>query len=207
MPRTFELIRDYYTEKDYIYKRKTATFNPGLTILVGCNGSGKTTLLHQLSQNLGKLNIPVFSWDNYHEGGSHAMDTAGFDEDFRGLAAMCQSSEGERILFNFGDVAKRLGNFVRQHNDSNEIWILLDAMDSGLSIDGVLEVKDFFGFLQKEIKGKDVYIIASANEYELARDNDCYSVIDLKYVGIDSYEEYKKLILKSRAHKDKRYSK
>ena len=36
----FEIIRDYYQEKEYIYNKKNIEFEEGLTVLVGCNGSG-----------------------------------------------------------------------------------------------------------------------------------------------------------------------
>ena len=37
----FEIIRDYYNEKEYIYNNKNIELEEGLTVLVGCNGSGK----------------------------------------------------------------------------------------------------------------------------------------------------------------------
>lgn len=77
---------------------------------------------------------------------------------------MC-SSEGENISLNLSKIASKLRKFVEtgdngdrfnalaktlalkddneENNVSNERWILLDAMDSGYSIDNVIEMKDF----------------------------------------------------------------
>ena len=52
MSRKFTLIKDYYDEGFNLYKKKTITIKPGVTVLVGCNGIGKTTLLHQIRDRL-----------------------------------------------------------------------------------------------------------------------------------------------------------
>ena len=48
MSRRFKIERDCYEDKNYLYKKGHVTFQPGLTVLVGCNGCGKTTLMKQL---------------------------------------------------------------------------------------------------------------------------------------------------------------
>lgn len=52
MSRRFVLERDYYEEGVNLYKKKTVTIDPGVTVLVGCNGIGKTTFLRQLRSKL-----------------------------------------------------------------------------------------------------------------------------------------------------------
>ena len=69
MSRKFKLYKDYYDEGYDIYKKKTITIKPGVTVLVGCNGIGKTILLHQIRDGLKKEKIPCISFDNLKDGG------------------------------------------------------------------------------------------------------------------------------------------
>lgn len=103
------------------------------------------------------------------------------------------------------DIRKEL-ELLRNHK---ERWLLLDATDSGLSIDNVIEFKDLFNLIIDEGKkfDKEVYIIISANEYELARNEQCFDVNAGKYITFKDYDDYREFILKSRDKKDKRYNK
>ena len=56
-------------------------------------------------------------------------------------------------------------------------------------------------------KGKDIYIIVSANVYEMCRGEKCFDTYLGKYVDIKSYDEYREFILKSRERKEKREEK
>ena len=85
---------------------------------------------------------------------------------------------------------------------------MLDAIDSGLSVDNVIEYKELlFKTILEDCKkrGIEVYIIVSANEYELARGEKCFDVQNCEYVDIPDYETYRKLIINSRKYKNKRY--
>ena len=88
-----------------------------------------------------------------------------------------------------------------------ERWILLDAIDSGYSIDNVVELKDLINLIFEDSAkvGIDMHILASANAYELASGENCFDVNAGKYLTFESYDDYKKFILKSRKKKDKRY--
>ena len=168
MSRKFKLYKDYYDEGYDIYKKKTITIKPGVTVLVGCNGIGKTTLLHQIRDGLKKEKIPCISFDNLKDGGSNSISEASFYGNFDFMAnAMC-SSEGENIVLNVGNLASRIGTFVKYGEDPKEKkciqlarsidkmngeekeeseipkerWILLDAVDSGLSVDNVIDIKE-----------------------------------------------------------------
>lgn len=91
--------------------------------------------------------------------------------------------------------------------ETKERWLLLDAIDSGFSIDNVAETKDFFKMVINDFAdhGYDLYIVASANEYELANGENCFDVMNGKYVQFKDYDDFKKFILRSREKKDKRY--
>lgn len=154
-----------------------------------------------------------------------------FLEDFRFVAESMSSSEGENIVLNLMDLAGKLGRFIktgiykRRYNPfegvfkkdessdkdiemSNERWILFDTVDSGLSVDNIVELKEgLFKTIIEHEKDNDIYIVVSANEYEMAREEQCLDVYNGKYVAFKDYEEYRDLILKSRKWKEERSEK
>lgn len=231
MSRKIKLIKDYYDEGFNLYKKKTIEIKPGVTILVGCNGIGKTTLLHQIRYALKEENIPYVLFDNLKNGGNNSVSEAFYYEDFAfGATAMC-SSEGENIVMNMGKLAARLGGFVKTGEDTkdakfkalarslarledkpeeekeipNERWILLDAVDSGLSVDNIVDLKEqLFKTILEYNYGNEIYIVVSANEYEMARNEQCFDVYNGNYVKLKDYEEYRKLILQSKEWKYQR---
>ena len=111
-----------------------------------------------------------------------------------------------------GSEVDKLAKIFRPDLEEDEIitkerWILLDAVDSGYSIDNVIELKELFNLILYDSHklGYEVYIVVSANEYELAADMNCLDVAEGKYVTFDEYDNFKKFILKSREKKNKRY--
>ena len=203
-----KIYQDYYSDDDKIYDKKFATFKSGLTILVGCNGSGKTTLLHQIKYHCKKKGIPCFEFDNYSQGGSHAIGELVFHQQFESMALDLQSSEGEKISNNLARTAGKIGRFMREHADQKEIVVLFDAIDSGLSIDNVVDVKDFIkNMLIPDCtkSGVELYVIASANAYELANGEQCFDVNKCQYIRFDDYDGYRQFIFDTRQRKDKRY--
>lgn len=206
MSRTFEIEnRDYYNEKEYLFRRKQVTIEPGVSVLVGCNGTGKSTLIHIIKEDLEEKEINFTFYDNLIHGGSNAKSKAGFYGDMTHLMSLVCSSEGEGIVSNMGKFVYSVGKYLRKHKDSKEVWILLDAVDSGLSVDNVIEIKELFKLIIDDHKDKDIYIVISANEYELAREEQCFDVYGCKYITFEDYEDYRKFIIKSRERKDKRY--
>lgn len=190
-----------------IYNRKNITVETGLTVLVGCNGAGKSTLLSYIKNDLDKNDIPVFMYDNVHDGGSRSTSNAIFRNQISLAATLFCSSEGEKINLNIQQIAGQLGQFIRQNQDKHEIWMLFDAIDSGFSIDNIQETKNnlFTTIISYcESRGIDIYIVVSANSYEMANGERCMDVWDGKYVRFNNYDEYKGFILKTRKRKDKR---
>lgn len=218
--------RDPYDEGFSICSSKRTEFKEGLTVLVGCNGIGKTTTLHNLREQLRKENIPWFEYDNLYDG-KRSADEALMSGNFGLVAQLKFSSEGESIYTNISAIASKIGKFVtsgeNKHNlfanifgdgdkeeiKSNKRFILFDAVDSGFSIDNVIEIKSLFNFIIKDAqkRGLEIYIIISCNEYELADGSNCMDVTTGKYLKFNNYEEYKKFILDTREKKNKRYEK
>ena len=228
MSRIIKTWRDPYDAGFSTCRKKQIEIQQGLTVLVGCNGSGKTTLLHNIKSELKKEDIPVFYYNNEKDGGNNSISESIFYGNLSITATALCSSEGENISLNLSKIASKLRKFVEtgdtgdrfnalaktlalkddneENNVSNERWILLDAMDSGYSIDNVIEMKDFFDLVIKDAKefGIELYIVISSNEYELAHESKCFDVMEGKYIQFASYEDYKKFILRTREKKDKR---
>lgn len=205
----FEIIRDCYNEKEYIYNKKNIELEEGLTVLVGCNGSGKSTLLRQIKDLCKQSNIPCYYFDNLTEGGSNARKRASFYGDAMFLAQSLCSSEGENINLNIYNSASKIGNFVNKNEKADKIFILMDAVDSGLSIDYVIELKELlFKTIIKDTskRGLKTYIIVSANEYEMVRNEKCFLIPNMKYKTFENYDEYRNFIIDSRNKKNKRYN-
>lgn len=192
--------KNYWGEEP-LYKKNTVELNPGVTVLVGRNGSGKTTLLRQLKQILDKDKIPYLSYDNVFDGGSKAVNDVlegiSFFKDTKNKAAVfatkCLSSEGQNIIINLSEFARTVGNFMKDNKDKEKVFILFDAIDSGLSIDNIIEVKNFLKIIADD--APNAYIIVTANSYEMCYQSLCYDVKNSRYIGFFDYEDYKDFIL------------
>lgn len=205
-----KIISNYYDEEDRLYDYDSLNLEPGLTILTGCNGSGKTTLLTQISEYCKKKSIPFLRYDNQKEGDATAMSAALLSDDINGLALDAMSSEGERIINNVGRCATKMGKLVVSSIKKGEkqIFMLLDGIDSGLSIDGIIDIKEnLFNFIVKDAKkdGLDVYILASSNTYELANNSRCLNVVTGEYYIPKTYERYKLEVITTYERKCQRY--
>lgn len=230
-----EVWRDPYDAGFNTTKPKEIDLQPGLTVLVGCNGTGKTTLLMNIKDYC-KDNIPIMKYDNLSDGGSGSYGEYINSGQFNKLAYLTQASEGECIKYHIGELSESIRYFIEYGNDNSrknkllnslesisykdkiearnkrflecrERVFLFDAVDSGLSVDNIIELKDFFNLILEESKkfDKDIYIIISANEYELARNANCFDVNLGKYIRFKNYEDYRSFIIKTRERKEKRY--
>lgn len=192
-----------------LYKCDSFTFTPGITSLVGCNGSGKSTLLGFTENYLEKADITYLEWNDRQSGGYNLMDKfLNFDNNIEGLAAMALSSEGERIVHGLGDIFPKMGSLVRK-GSGKPLVVLFDAIDSGMSVDEIIEIRSiFFDTIlpDAEANNTELYIIIAANNYEWCADSRIHN-IDIttgKSLTISSYEDFKKIILKSRDIKNLR---
>ena len=221
MSRNFRFDRYPYDDVK-IYEKGSVTFEPGITVLVGCNGSGKSTLLRIVESKLRAGNIPVMFLNTLSAAGDQC-GRALLDGNIQLAAAGLSSSEGEKMMLCIGQFAAKVRNFIRTgkgersrfadvfgHENpetaSNERWILIDSADSGLSIDSLAEVNDFLHLMAEDTeKGScELYVVISTNQYELAAGNRCINVQTLRPVSVKSYGRYRQIILKSRERKDAR---
>ena len=212
-----QIERDPYEDERKFYTKRKATFLPGVTTLIGCNGIGKTTLLHNIKDELMVKGVPVFLFDNMSDdGGGHAgvnmlsriltsVDKKE-DDSFELAALLYTSSEGECIKNALIQFANQLLRNFKKYVGFGEYWILFDAIDSGLSLDTIEYLKQYlFKVLIKKLPSdSQVYIISSSNSYELSEGTQIFSVTQMKYVNVKTYNAYKKAILNSLEYKNKR---
>ena len=187
----FNIKKNWYDSKCPLYKKSKITINPGITVLVGKNGIGKTTLLMQIEQSLKKQKIPYLTYNELTDG-RWSMQRALDAQNMQFLATLYQSSEGQKIHLNLGQFAEKVGRFISKYRNET-VFVLFDAIDSGLSIDNIAEVKDFFDLVVKD--NPNVYIIVSANSYEMANGSSCFDVQKCEYCTFTDYNDYRTFIL------------
>ena len=231
---TINTWRDPYDAGFTTIKPKQVSFQPGLTVLVGCNGAGKSTLLMNIKEEVAEQKLPCHSYDNLVDGGNHlGAILGGYGEEGDDLAlgvSLFMSSEGEEIKGNITRESRLYKSFLElgyynnrdyklrrifKDKDENEKIIsnvrilLFDAVDSGMSVDAVIEIKALFDTMMQDAAkmGIELYLIISANEYELARGSQCFDVNTDKYLTFADYEEYRDFIIKSRMKKEVRNKK
>ena len=182
-----------------LYRKKSIDLVPGLNVLVGPNGVGKTTMLKCIRGILEKNNLEIFEYDNLKKGGSNALSSAAFFGDITSMAKLMTYSEGESIFFNMTSLTQSMGSFVQAQQSKGEPAIILfDAIDSGLSIDFMLDIKNIFDLMHRMDKDDSLYIICTTNSYELAENSYCWDVHSSKPVKFDKYEQFRKFILNIR---------
>ena len=193
-----------------LYQRKEFTFVPGLNSLVGCNGSGKSTLIDIfLIPSLRKDKIEHYKYNDRRQGGSMLMDRMlNVDDDMYGLVRMYVSSEGERIVVGLEKVITALPSFFKE-NKGKPTFLLLDAIDSGMSVDEICEIKELLlDVVIPDAKSRfdiDLYVVIAANNYEWCNDDRIHNIdiTTAKTLKFKSYEEYVDQIKASRTRKDK----
>lgn len=225
MSREFKMKTRDPRETGYpVYKHTKFTINPGLTVLTGCNGAGKTTLIQVIKDHLKQNDILFTHYDNHKDGGSYAQSVALADGRADVVFGLMSSSEGEGININLRDILGRVIKYTQTLNPrdlrsrderfdffrkeiefkTDEVWVMLDASDSGMSIDAVINLKFVLHELERLLieKGKVVYIIVAANEYEMCVDEQCLDVKGLRYHTYKTYKLYKRAILNSAKYKE-----
>ena len=154
-------------------------------------------------------NIPdalILKYDDRFDGGHNLMEKMGFYNDLVGISAMLTSSEGERIYQGVGQFIGSIRRQVHTHHPK-ELWIFLDAVGSGLSIDKIDELKEIANIIVEDNAGIDVYYIVSTNEYEFAEGSDCIDVMTFQHKTFSDYTVYRNYILETAKAKEARLKK
>jgi len=192
-----KIIKDPYDLKHYLYKTATINLNEGFTVIIGRNGCGKTTFCWQLAEHCKKQNIPYYKYDNYKQGGTHAHSEYSFLEDFDALSSTLFHSEGEQIFYNLGRQVQNISSLIKEHKDSKQLVIILDALDSGFDVEGIGQLKNIANIMVEDCRKNNIelYVVITANNYALIHKNSCMDVRTGEYHYFDNYEAYEKFIL------------
>lgn len=201
--------KNYYDRK--LFDKKSFEIQPGITFLVGPNGSGKSTLLRHIKSTIEIRNreynegekIPVIFYDNNSEGGSAARSNYGFYGNIMALAESFSSSEGENVKNDMCNILVSEMHKRIHKSNCKEAFILLDGIDSGVSIDQIRDFKDFFDFVLSKEPDKNIYIVISANSFEMVRDERCICATTLTEKTFKTYGNFERYIMKMREKKDK----
>lgn len=217
----FTVYKDPIEEGQYIYKKSKFWLKPGVTCLIGCNGSGKTTLFNsiydimQMNNNKSnddktKLrNVEYVRLNNYNHGPKELMQEAMFIGDMSTVISQAQSSEGEQIIGCLCKYASSLGTNVSSLEKGSHLIVSFDAIDSGLSYDNIIDVRNhLFSPMLDDAKkrGINLYILVATNTYALCDDAsyDKMFIHNFKHIKINSYKSFIKYVTKSREIKDNR---
>lgn len=168
-------------------KSNNIIINKGITILMGNNGCGKSYACQQIRDYLRENNKEVYYTDVYTEGKNITRNYLE-EGNTKAVAKYTFASEGQRVYDTFVDNhVTKLGSFVKKliGNNKKEGFIIIDGVDSGVSIDMILNLKDLFKMIEKDCidNNIDIYIILTSNSFELCKYYDC--------IWIPTMEHYK----------------
>lgn len=187
-----------------LYKDQYALFTPNeINTLIGCNSSGKSTMLRKIEEILYTNGFPYILYDN-------------IDNSFKWLHERIHESIHYRNLSEGEVIAKASSKYInvltdiivgtiirdkkfRKYRDLDNIFLLLDSIDTGYSIDNILNLTGILNgliCLAKKNK-KRLYIIAAANNFEFIQGNRSWDVQASKEIFFNKYEEYKQRIIET----------
>lgn len=197
--------KDPYGDGREIFKSSTPTIHPGITFLVGGNGVGKSAMIKCMKDALDAANYKYFSYDNLSDG-RQSLSGALSNNNYNLATEKMLSSEGENIIINIAHCMKDICDYGdSMAKEKKPIFIFLDAVDSGLSIDNIRGVKWFLHELcHTRWERYNCYIITTANTYEMVKDEElCYNIRTASYTCFPTYEKYSAFIMRTRKSMDK----
>lgn len=228
--RVFDIYnKNYYNENQNLYKSNKLVLQANnVYCLVGCNGLGKSTILHQMIyDHHNSLNKTAFDIDSiinpYSLMGNLKKGKENYEEFYILLNSQTYptryqvedndvysifgkfKSNGENTIHNLSPSLKSIFNVVKTLKDK-EVYILLDDLDVGVSVDVLIELSQVINRLELLLKDLNInyYIVITANSYELAKRFRCIDTITMQEVSFKDYEDYVKYICDTRKYKDTR---
>ena len=194
-------VKDEYN----LFKRKTFTFEEGLNVLVGENGSGKTTLCNEITEFLKANNIKFIKYDNYTESGSQSKINALINGHYDFASSIWNISEGQTHIANISQFVAKINKTIKSIGDYEKLFIIMDGIDSGVSINKLVEIRELFDIIMEDVIEmnvarnihKEIYIIVTSNSFELVQNARCVYVKNSFTRTFGTYTAYKNFILKS----------
>lgn len=203
MTRRIE-IRTTDDDGGVLYAHHSISFDTGVTFIVGCNGSGKTTLMNRINEQ--------FRWGQVAGVVSRRFNCADVQTPLDGFlmggrsefaATMLMSSEGERMAQALVSAFDWMWDQNR-NDDVEEIWMMLDSLDSGLDIPTLRMIRGVLDDVPPKVD-KDIYIIVSANSYALIEGRECLDVNTTRMLSFSDWSDYARFCDRSNERKNMRY--
>lgn len=196
------------TKENKILMFNSCKCNKNLNLLFGANGVGKTSFLKyidkctnnkDLSNNIrlreGYKAFNLYSFsnsdNNYREVGRSS--NFGIYPEAHSIVkkyAASSLSEGQSIIFSIQDFLEYLENNLPYENEVSNV-ILMDEIDSGLSVDNIKYVMDRVNNIINE--RKDIQMFISFNNYAVCENNpnNVLSMYTGKYIKINGYRQFR----------------
>lgn len=218
-----------YEKGDILFLKGSVEIPEGLTVITGCNGSGKSTLLYDIEKRYkGNDDWYIVSYREKEDGRGNSMSSYIFSGDYQAVASVFSASEGEAVFRNYAkkvyqEIAAFRDTKIVSRNPENigllrykyirmdkakNLLVILDGIDSGVSLDMTIDIKNFLHTILKDLHTRipevPVYILVSSNSWEFCEGERCLDARSLKFKEFSSYEEYRKYILDSRKKKEHR---
>lgn len=217
-----------YEKGDILFLKGLVEIPEGLTVITGCNGSGKSTLLYDIERRYKDDDWYIVSYREKEDGRGNSMSSYIFSEDYQAVASVFSASEGEAVFRNYAkkvyqEIAAFRDTKIASRNPENigllrykyirmdkakNLLVILDGIDSGVSLDMTIDIKNFIHTILKDLHTRipevPVYILVSSNSWEFCEGERCLDARSLKFKEFSSYEEYRKYILDSRKKKEHR---
>ena len=176
------------------HKKFHITFTPGITTLVGVNGAGKSSAIIELKQWLRKHDIPCFGYIQNDESRDVVSSMGRSDRNMEVFLTYFNSSEGQKIIVTYANMIHKLKRFLEEHKDDEIVFAVFDGIDSGLSINNVIDALDIFNLIIKDYP--NVAIVNTANNYEFLTGTRCVNIKTGKDKKFKTYDAFKKFIIK-----------
>lgn len=152
-------------------------------------------MIKELEKHLNNQNIPVFHLDSFDEN-KRAMQKNMDSGNVNFVIEYFNSSEGEKIIVNLSARISAMKRFLMKHQDAEVVVCLFDALDSGLSINMIIEIREIFDIFIKDFP--NLVIVNTTNNYEFTKGTRCISAKSGREVSFKSYDDYVKFILGKR---------
>lgn len=187
-----------------LYASQLVTFKPNeINTIIGCNSAGKSTMVNIVDEILYTNGYPYVFYDN-------------IDNSFKWLHERIHESIHYKNLSEGEVIAKASGKYInviadiirgtiirdkkfRKYRDLDNIFLLLDSIDSGYSIDNIINLSGILNgliCLAKE-NNKKLYIIAAANNFEFIKGNRSWDVQASKEIVFNDYNSYRQRIIET----------
>lgn len=181
------------SKEDKILLFKEVSNLKKINILFGGNGVGKSTFLNGLKENSfeieSKKPIKIFSYTNSLDNKKISKNNAiEKHTDIIKIYNSSQYSEGQAMIHFFRPFLLDVEDYAR-NNTTEDIVVLIDEMDSGLSIENINMLLHLIVDMCNEFKNIQFFISTNHYHYTYVF-KEVLNMYDGTWIRIESYEEY-----------------